>query len=204
MPQSTSARGPSAARLTARAERPAGSFCRASGREGRGRGSLAVDRSAFLRVTEKVPTCVTVSLCHKLAVDDTGWMPHGGSGRQALSRWSRPTSTADSVCAVNSRAAAIVGRRCSTTIGSPMRTSTGRRGASCPRVHEPHGRGRRWRGARSRRPPVPVRLVNTPTAAPRRPVEVRIGEPIVVEQRRPTIAAARELTARSESAVKEL
>ena len=53
-------------------------------------------------------------------------------------------------------------------------------------------------------PLVPVRLVNTRQLAPRRPVEVRVGEPILVEQRRPTIAAARELTARTESALNAL
>ena len=50
-------------------------------------------------------------------------------------------------------------------------------------------------------PIVPVRLVNTRQVIPRRPVEVRVGEPIVVERARPTIAAARELTARAEAAV---
>lgn len=53
-------------------------------------------------------------------------------------------------------------------------------------------------------PLVPVRLVNTRQLVPRRPIEVRIGEPIAVERRPPTIAAARELTARVESAVEEL
>ena len=53
-------------------------------------------------------------------------------------------------------------------------------------------------------PLAPVRLVNTRQLAPRRPVEVHIGEPIAVERCRPTIAAARELTARMKSAVEEL
>ena len=51
---------------------------------------------------------------------------------------------------------------------------------------------------------VPVRLLNTRQLVPRRPVEVRIGQAIAVERRRPTIAAARELTARAGSAVNEL
>ena len=53
-------------------------------------------------------------------------------------------------------------------------------------------------------PLVPVRLLSTRQLLPRRSVEVRVGEPIVVEQCRPTIAAARELTARAESAVERL
>jgi len=53
-------------------------------------------------------------------------------------------------------------------------------------------------------PLVPVRLLNTRQLLPRRPVEVRIGEPIAVERRRPTIATARELTARTEAAVEAL
>jgi len=53
-------------------------------------------------------------------------------------------------------------------------------------------------------PLVPVRLLNTRQLVPRRPVEVRIGEAIAVERCRPTIAVARELTARAESAVNEL
>ena len=51
---------------------------------------------------------------------------------------------------------------------------------------------------------MPVRLLNTRQLVPRRPVEVRVGEPIAVERRRPTIAAARELTARVQAAVEEL
>ena len=53
-------------------------------------------------------------------------------------------------------------------------------------------------------PLVPVRLVNTRQVVPRLRVEVRIGEPIVVERTRPTIAAARELTARAAAAVDAL
>ena len=53
-------------------------------------------------------------------------------------------------------------------------------------------------------PLVPVRLLNTRQLVPRRPVEVRIGEPIAVERCRPTVAAMRELTTRAESAVSEL
>jgi 1-acyl-sn-glycerol-3-phosphate acyltransferase len=53
-------------------------------------------------------------------------------------------------------------------------------------------------------PLVPVRLLNTRQLLPRRPVEVRIGEPIAVERRRPTIATARELTARTEAALEAL
>ena len=53
-------------------------------------------------------------------------------------------------------------------------------------------------------PLVPVRLLNTRQFAPRRAVEVRVGEPIAVEPCRPTIAAARELTARTQAAVEAL
>jgi 1-acyl-sn-glycerol-3-phosphate acyltransferase len=53
-------------------------------------------------------------------------------------------------------------------------------------------------------PIVPVRLLNTRQVAPRHAVEVRVGEPIEVERRRPTIADARELTARAEAAVEAL
>ena len=53
-------------------------------------------------------------------------------------------------------------------------------------------------------PLVPVRLLNTRQLVPRRPIEVRIGEPITAERQPPTIAAARNLTARAESAVEEL
>jgi len=69
---------------------------------------------------------------------------------------------------------------------------------------------RHWRSGAARLalangvPLVPVRLLNTRQLVPRRPVEVRIGEPIAVERRPPTVAAARELTARAESAVEKL
>jgi len=53
-------------------------------------------------------------------------------------------------------------------------------------------------------PLVPVRLLNTRQLVPRRPIEVRIGEPIAAERQPPTIAAARDLTVRVESAVEEL
>lgn len=53
-------------------------------------------------------------------------------------------------------------------------------------------------------PLVPVRLSNTRQLAPRRAVEVHVGEPIAVVACRPTIAAARELTARAEAAVERL
>lgn len=53
-------------------------------------------------------------------------------------------------------------------------------------------------------PLVPVRLLNTRQLVPRRPVEVRVGEPIAVEQHRPTIALARELTSRAAAAVDAL
>ena len=69
---------------------------------------------------------------------------------------------------------------------------------------------RRWHRGAARlalaygAPLVPVRLVNTRQLVPRRPVEVRIGAPIAVERGKPTIAAARELTARALSAVERL
>jgi 1-acyl-sn-glycerol-3-phosphate acyltransferase len=53
-------------------------------------------------------------------------------------------------------------------------------------------------------PLVPVRLLNTRQLVPRHPIEVRIGEPITAERHPPTIAAARDLTARAASAVQEL
>jgi len=78
------------------------------------------------------------------------------------------------------------------------------RGTSKP-VGNPH-----WRGGAARlalangAPLVPVRLLNTRQFVPRRPVEVRIGQPIAVERHPPTVVAARELTARAKSAVEEL
>lgn len=53
-------------------------------------------------------------------------------------------------------------------------------------------------------PLVPVRLVATRQVVPRRPVEVHVGDPIRVERQRPTIASARDLTARVEAAVAAL
>lgn len=74
---------------------------------------------------------------------------------------------------------------------------------------KPAGNGHWYRGAArlaltTGAPLVPVRLMNTRQLVPRRAVEVRIGEPMAVERRRPTIAATRELTARAEAAVMEL
>jgi 1-acyl-sn-glycerol-3-phosphate acyltransferase len=53
-------------------------------------------------------------------------------------------------------------------------------------------------------PLIPVRLVDTRQLRPRRPVRVIVGEAIEVAAGRPTIAAARALTARAESAVEAL
>jgi len=53
-------------------------------------------------------------------------------------------------------------------------------------------------------PLVPVRLEATRQVVPRQPVEVHVGEPILVERQRPTIASARALTARAEAAVEAL
>jgi 1-acyl-sn-glycerol-3-phosphate acyltransferase len=53
-------------------------------------------------------------------------------------------------------------------------------------------------------PLVPVRLVATRQLAPRRPIRVLVGDPIEVSRERPTIAAARTLTARAEAAVEAL
>ena len=53
-------------------------------------------------------------------------------------------------------------------------------------------------------PLVPVRLVATRQLAPRRPIRVLVGDPIEVTRERPTIAAARTLTARAEAAVEAL
>ena len=53
-------------------------------------------------------------------------------------------------------------------------------------------------------PLVPVRLEHTRQLLPRRPVRVAVGEPLAVERQRPTIAAARALTARAEAAVEAL
>jgi 1-acyl-sn-glycerol-3-phosphate acyltransferase len=53
-------------------------------------------------------------------------------------------------------------------------------------------------------PLVPVRLVETRQLLPRRPVQVLVGDAIEVAAQRPTIAAARALTARAEAAVEAL
>jgi hypothetical protein len=60
--------------------------------------------------------------------------PEGGVAGKSSSATTQSyasASTAASTCAVSSRAVAIVGRRRSTAIGSPMRTLTGRRGRNC-------------------------------------------------------------------------
>jgi 1-acyl-sn-glycerol-3-phosphate acyltransferase len=53
-------------------------------------------------------------------------------------------------------------------------------------------------------PIIPIRLVETRQLRPRRPVRVLVGEAIEVTKERPTIAAARALTARAEAAVEAL
>jgi 1-acyl-sn-glycerol-3-phosphate acyltransferase len=53
-------------------------------------------------------------------------------------------------------------------------------------------------------PLVPVRLVATRQLIPRRPIRVLVGDAIEVPRERPTIAAARTLTARVEAAVEAL
>ena len=79
-----------------------------------------------------------------------------------------------------------------------------------PRGTSRPGAGHSWHRGAARLalaygvPLVPVRLVNTRQVVPRRRVEIRIGEPIVVERTRPTIAEARELTARAAAAVDTL
>jgi 1-acyl-sn-glycerol-3-phosphate acyltransferase len=78
------------------------------------------------------------------------------------------------------------------------------RGTSKPAGNRDWQRGAARLALASGAPLVPVRLLNTRQLMPRRPVEVRIGEPIAVERHPPTVAAARELTARAESAVNEL
>jgi 1-acyl-sn-glycerol-3-phosphate acyltransferase len=50
-------------------------------------------------------------------------------------------------------------------------------------------------------PIVPVRLVNTRQLLPRKRISIIVGEPIVPEQTRPTIGAAKSLTAQLEAAV---
>ena len=78
------------------------------------------------------------------------------------------------------------------------------RGTSKPAGNRDWQRGAARLALASGAPLVPVRLLNTRQLMPRRPVEVRIGRPIAVERHPPTVAAARELTARAESAVTEL
>jgi 1-acyl-sn-glycerol-3-phosphate acyltransferase len=53
-------------------------------------------------------------------------------------------------------------------------------------------------------PLVPIRLVETRQLIPRRRVRVLVGDAIAVDRQRPTIAAARALTARAEAAVDAL
>ena len=78
------------------------------------------------------------------------------------------------------------------------------RGTSKPAAGQNWHRGAARLALAHGAPLVPVRLVNTRQLMPRRLVEVRVGEPLVVERSRLTIAAARELTARARSAVDEL
>ncbi len=53
-------------------------------------------------------------------------------------------------------------------------------------------------------PLIPIRLVATRQLWPRRPMRVLVGNAIAVNPQRPTIAAARALTARAEAAVEAL
>jgi 1-acyl-sn-glycerol-3-phosphate acyltransferase len=53
-------------------------------------------------------------------------------------------------------------------------------------------------------PLIPVRLVATRQLAPRRPIRVLVGTAIQVVPQRPTIAAAKQLTARAQAAVEAL
>ena len=78
------------------------------------------------------------------------------------------------------------------------------RGTSKPEGNRTWHRGAARLALAHGAPLVPVGLLNTRQLLPRRPVEVRIGEPIAVERARPTIAAARELTAHTEAAVEAL
>ncbi len=75
------------------------------------------------------------------------------------------------------------------------------RGTSKPNGNQVWHRGAARLALAHGAPLVPVRLLNTRQVVPRRPVEVRVGEPIAVERGRPTVAAARELTARLRAAV---
>ena len=78
------------------------------------------------------------------------------------------------------------------------------RGTSKPAAGQNWHRGAARLALAHGAPLVFVRLVNTRQLMPRRLVEVRVGEPLVVERSRLTTAAARELTARARSAVDEL
>jgi 1-acyl-sn-glycerol-3-phosphate acyltransferase len=78
------------------------------------------------------------------------------------------------------------------------------RGTSKPAGNRGWQRGAARLALASGAPLVPVRLLNTRQVVPLRPVQVRIGQPIAVERHLPKVAAARELTARAESAVEEL
>lgn len=78
------------------------------------------------------------------------------------------------------------------------------RGTSKPQGNRVWQRGAARLALAHGSPLVPVRLLNTRQLLPRRPVTVRIGEPITVERIRPTVAAARALTARLEAAVEAL
>jgi 1-acyl-sn-glycerol-3-phosphate acyltransferase len=78
------------------------------------------------------------------------------------------------------------------------------RGTSRPTSTRDWQRGAARLALASGAPLVPVRLLNTRQVVPRRPVEVRVGEPILVESRRPATADARELTSRAESAIEAL
>jgi 1-acyl-sn-glycerol-3-phosphate acyltransferase len=72
------------------------------------------------------------------------------------------------------------------------------------------GSPRRWHRGAARlalahgAPLLPVRLENTRQLLPRRAVRIVVGEPIMVEQGKPTIGAARTLTLAAERAVEAL
>ena len=78
------------------------------------------------------------------------------------------------------------------------------RGTSKPDGNRPWHRGAARLALAYGAPLVPVRLVATRQIVPRRPAEVHVGDPILVERQRPTITAARTLTARAEAAVDAL
>lgn len=79
-----------------------------------------------------------------------------------------------------------------------------------PRGTSRPGGNRRWHRGAARlalaygAPIVPVRMENTRQVLPRRRMRVVVGEPILVERARPTIAAARSLTRAAEAAVEAL